>query len=440
MSAGGISYKGVIGHKAQMTLPSVETWSSNMNILRDPPKSIHTRKIDKVGETSEITQMVQESGDRMTEAVSVYARGVNPMVGVSYSNYGNNGGQRTGTSGQQVNGGTQAFLPYRIMRDGAFRPPAWSARNLTPLSRMPRVWTSSFTQPGFTDYSKKAMCPGTDEQTKGVKNPDRMLKACIRPTATYKIETPIVEPFEVKYVIQNPIKVSGHSGIESQGKFNAVPSDPKNYIINEPLRQQVNMNLGSRETVQDINVRNFNTEKYMQQPLHAQVESNRSQNIQTTSIDELYDLDDKSHIQNRININYTAPQTSYTKTKYIHGDVELERSLPQHHATTNIGQNIHKRTEHVSERQYSQNRPTPNVESSRGVNSRQVVDNISSREYHLKPTVNAGGYSQNVGIPKITRQQIVEFDSQKTQMNQRIYDLQQGRQYDNGVNPYDRHS
>ena len=42
---------------AKCTLPSVEGWGTNMNIVRDPPKSIHTRRKDKVGDTSEITIM-----------------------------------------------------------------------------------------------------------------------------------------------------------------------------------------------------------------------------------------------------------------------------------------------------------------------------------------------------------------------------------------------
>ena len=91
MSAGGLSYSGLVNYGAS-TLPSVESWGTNMNILRDPPKSIHTRRITKVGETSSITEMIDESGDRAAEAILVYPRGINPMVGVSYSNYGNNGG------------------------------------------------------------------------------------------------------------------------------------------------------------------------------------------------------------------------------------------------------------------------------------------------------------------------------------------------------------
>ncbi len=47
MSAGGLSYHALQTNR-RVTLPSVESWGSNMNILKDPPKSITTRKIDKV--------------------------------------------------------------------------------------------------------------------------------------------------------------------------------------------------------------------------------------------------------------------------------------------------------------------------------------------------------------------------------------------------------
>ena len=71
MSAGGLSYSGLIGH-GKVTLPSVSTWGTNMNILRDPPKSVYTRKIDRVGQTSSITEMIDESGDRACEAIRVF--------------------------------------------------------------------------------------------------------------------------------------------------------------------------------------------------------------------------------------------------------------------------------------------------------------------------------------------------------------------------------
>ena len=53
MSAGGISYSGITNY-GKCTLPSVESWNTNMNILRDPPKSVTTRRIDKVGETNSL--------------------------------------------------------------------------------------------------------------------------------------------------------------------------------------------------------------------------------------------------------------------------------------------------------------------------------------------------------------------------------------------------
>ena len=53
--------------------------------------------------------------------LNVYARGVNPMVSVSYQNYGSGAGS--------------VKLPYRIMKDGAFRPPIKTIEELLPLSR-----------------------------------------------------------------------------------------------------------------------------------------------------------------------------------------------------------------------------------------------------------------------------------------------------------------
>ena len=89
------SYSGLTNY-GKASLPSAEGWGSNMNILRDPPKSIHTRRLDKVGQTSDITAMIDDSGNRVCEGINVFARGVNPMVSVSYNNVGNNGGQGSG--------------------------------------------------------------------------------------------------------------------------------------------------------------------------------------------------------------------------------------------------------------------------------------------------------------------------------------------------------
>jgi len=192
-----------------ITLPSVEGAFGTTNILRDPPKSIHTRYIPKVGETSDITQLIQDSGDRVCEVIKPYARGINPMVSVSYSNYGTNGGQvryRGGAVGTDQNPisirGTavQSSYPYKIMQDGAFRPPIVPPQDLLPLSRLPRALTKQQTNPG-SDWMRM-------EKTLSCNNKDlrqvrqELLKVCSAPKATFNIERPQKATYDIKNNIQ----------------------------------------------------------------------------------------------------------------------------------------------------------------------------------------------------------------------------------------------
>lgn len=152
MSAGGLSYSG-LRTSAKATLPSVEMWGTNMNILRDPPKSIHTRRIDKVGQTQSILNAQDESGDRISEAISVYARGVNPMVAVSFDNYSNNAGRSSPFQSNKT-----VSLPYKVT---TFRPPIMRQEDLLPLSRLPRNWFYSYTNPSFPDVVQATQCNET---------------------------------------------------------------------------------------------------------------------------------------------------------------------------------------------------------------------------------------------------------------------------------------
>jgi hypothetical protein len=438
-----ISYSSIVGFgSGKATLPSVETWGKNMNILRDPPKSIYTRKIDKVGQTSEITEMIDEATDRACEAILVYPRGINPMVAVSYDNYGNNGGQKSGNVSQvglNVNGGSarQAFLPYRIMDRGAFRPPIRDQRDLLPLSRLPRVWTSSFSQPGFADFSKKAICQSdTGEEYRAIKSEDQMLKACIRPTATYQLETPIVENYEVKYVIKNPVQVSGFSGIQPKARFNGEIGQPVK-MVEDPLRPDINVNQ-SGDYVRDAELSHFDTEKYTHEVLHSDVGTNISQNVMLTSLEDIYGVDTANRTKNHINIDYETPHTSYEKTEYIHGDINLDRALPYHESRTNKGFNIHTRIgDPTVERTYVSNRPVANASTNMGGAHLQAIDEISSRQYYLRPTVNPGGFDPVPTIPQEYHENsIQELDMHKSRMRQSIYEMQQDRNLALGNIPY----
>ena len=53
MSSGGISYSGITNYGV-VTLPATGGWNTNNNILRDPSKSITTRRIDKVGDNNNL--------------------------------------------------------------------------------------------------------------------------------------------------------------------------------------------------------------------------------------------------------------------------------------------------------------------------------------------------------------------------------------------------
>jgi hypothetical protein len=201
-----------------VTLPSVDGFNGSFNILRDPPKSIFTKRIDKVGQNNDIIDDIDMSGDRMNEGIKVYARGVNPMVSVSYDNNSNNAGSFTSGAFGQGNysnqghhtGNRQAFLPYRIGDKGAFRPPIRSQRDLMPLSRQPRAWFQALTNPGFADFTKKKFLPTQFRMIR-----DIVLKTdqVVKPNHSVKIEKPILENMKMlEKINEKRINIEAFSG------------------------------------------------------------------------------------------------------------------------------------------------------------------------------------------------------------------------------------
>ena len=273
-----ISYSGLSNY-GKATLPSIVGGLGSMNILRDPPKSIHTRRINKVGETSGITSMIDDSGNRACEAITQYARGVNPMVGVSYSNNGGGNGNKTGSIvGNTGRGKVGSKLPYRIIEGGSFRPPNIKQFNVYPLSRLPRNTTSANTSKDYPNYMKKVRCPQSAEKTDGVKN--KMLKTCVRPTAVYKLEKPIEYNYKVKYVINNPIKINGKSGIRTMDLTSQTVNKPIKEIMKDPMKISKRSTIGTNNHVVDSEENRYmNTERYMQDPMYKDVRSNMSRDV-----------------------------------------------------------------------------------------------------------------------------------------------------------------
>lgn len=356
-----------------VTLPSVVGGLGSMNILKDPPKGIFTRRIDKVGETSLLVDWVDSSitGSRICEVIKPYERGKNYMVDVEYGNNSSSGGvihQYNGLTSDRVNSSsvynTQAKLPYRIMREGAFRPPVISQFDLTPLSRQPRIWTYASTNPGLPNF--KLRMENASDGGKSIN--EYAIKTCINPTAVYNIQTANTKaPFDVTKMIMDPILFSVNSGVSYLDIVNRENQVPLKGIDDNFETTSIVTNIGSNDTVKyGENI--MSVENYISDPLLYSVTSNISgQKSDGRALDDT---------------------------------VHLTKNIPQYQATTNIS------------------------DMRKDFNS-----NISSREYKLTPRVSPGEFNP-VGLkPSIQRvnNNHINQESSRVQMLKKAYSFHEDR-------------
>jgi hypothetical protein len=269
---------------SKVTLPSVEGGFGTLNILRDPPKSIHTTYKPKVSDTSKITEMIDASGDRVCESIKKFARGVNPMVSVSYSNYGTNGGQMRDIMGSSSNRGLsigQAYLPHRVVREGAFRPPIIPPEQLLPLSRMPRLPTSAYTNAGSDitlDFKTQAQCATNLKALR-----EELLQTVAPSRTIFNYEKPVSNPSELKSTIQNtPMYIQA----DTNKSKNTVYQLSKNYSIDSGIKDLLNGNLSVNNSCNIQSVPNTvpAPERGIKEDfLYTPVVSNISRNIQTNT-------------------------------------------------------------------------------------------------------------------------------------------------------------
>jgi hypothetical protein len=459
-----ISYSGIIGY-GKANLPSVESWGQNTNIIRDPPKSITTRRKDRVGDTNAMTEILADSEDRFSEGISYYARGINPSVSVDYGNVGNNGGQRSGFGGKTSDSyggsgnslyGGQAFLPHRIMKDGDFRFPIQKPHDLLPLSRMPRKQTETVSKKGFVDFSKKLMCPGGN-----YREIKENLNVSVRPTATYKMNIQVSEPFEVKYVIKNPVKFDRQAGVTGMRTRDITSQDvikPTKQINNTPLymediyanksgvvRYEDNSHMNTKRYLQDpLNTENvyanksggvryednshMNTERYLQDPLHSSVNTQMSRSIQVTPIEDIFDID--IHTKDSMNISYTPLKTGYTKDESMHKELDLKRRVIGTDASTNHNSNIYVHQEIDHQPIQKLNRPNIEVLTNYDTKGPKNIVDLNNREYNLKETLNYGGMTGRGQMPlkQVNSNSDVNLrESIQHSRNRKVLDMQLGR-------------
>lgn len=202
------------------TLPSVE----QIHILREPPKSIHTRKKERV-DMSNVNYMLRNDDTRINEGVAYLQRGVNPHVDVMYNNSA--GGNRTTTMAN-----IQASNPYKVMKDGAFRPPIFTQEDLLPLSRQRRPETIGITNPGIrSGYNIHNLVDMIDkEEIHAAVDVEKLNYIAVRPTAVYKMQLP-QEVFTANAINQNVIHTSASAGVRG-------PTDDNisRMATNEPIQ------------------------------------------------------------------------------------------------------------------------------------------------------------------------------------------------------------
>lgn len=352
MNAGGISYSGVSGNR-KVTLPSVEGWGTNLNILKDPPKSIHTRKIDKVGSTQLVEKMIENSiNDRYCENVQVYPRGVNPSVSVSYGNYGYNGGNH---------GTTMAKYPYRVDIDGDFRPPVLTQTDTLPLSRLPRVTTSMYTNQLAPMWKDRNACDSCvyDRATH-----DDILHTNVNATATYGM------PNEVRHTTL--VNNEGYRAINDNYAVTSVTAqNTENYqptILNQTptnsVRDLNNIETFTSKTTQQYSKgadgnRSLQTENYVGDNQNISVTS-RYSDLANISLADMSDSTFRT--RENININATTQKSQNIGTNLENGDKTMRiRELYNSSVHTNQQGEYSKNNLNTSEMELSRTTPLTNI-------------------------------------------------------------------------------
>lgn len=370
-----LSYSSLV-NKGKLTLPSVDSWGTNNNIRKDPPRSITTRRIDKVSDNNDITKMIDNS-DRSSEAILRFSRGVNPSVSVSYSN---NGGI------MQNFGHQQAFLPYRINKDNDFHPPVQAPQDLLPLSRLPVNTIKVNTTPSLPHFTKELDNSRNQTAAKNVKQ--EMISASVSATKTYMLQKPFQEPFEVKYTIQQPLSVSANpTKIAFSDRTVQNNITPTKNIVIDHINISAETNKNETKNNKPFNSFDFSNIKTQDVQIIEYTTSLKG-NEKTEFIHEnfelernipVYDLQTNmqglSHIKfaandSDIHLTRNVPEyqtqsnfTSNKKYNIIHKDLELERNIPEYQLFSNVQGNKASLIRHDKDMELQRNIPEYNLQS-----------------------------------------------------------------------------
>jgi len=311
-----LSYS-AITNRGKITLPSVDSWGTNMSIMKDPPKSITLRRKDKVGDNNDIIQMIDDS-DRSNDSIMRFARGVNPSVSVSYSN---NGGSL------QNYGNQQAFLPYSINKDGDFHPFVHAPQDLLPLSRLPRNTVKVISNPALPHFTKELDNSRNQTVTSTVKQ--NIISSQVKTAKVYSLQKPFQEPFEVKYNIQDVLQKSGNTAkVSFSDRTNQNVIKPTNSINDDLMQKSA---ISNKQNIQQKNTSDFDPSRFLQESITNEVHSNKMSKGNNEHLIDKYNI----KLQDTTNIDYQSAKKGNEQIKYIHENFELEKNLPYYTSSTN---------------------------------------------------------------------------------------------------------
>lgn len=392
------------------TLPSVQS----VHILRDPPKSIHTRKKERINQ-GDVNHLLRSGVDRYSENIQHFARGVNPMVSVSYSNHGGGNGSKLSTKKNVAN----AHNAYKVAKDGAFRPPIFRQEDLLPLSRLKRKNTSIDGIPGSNltyirnieevSLSKEpiraAVHPtvvylaGASQHpydTNPVLDPKLYVEGVTTPMKGYTSYTPKCDEKEINkgIIIRPSIKVSTSKGVKtSLSVANLDSSTVTREIKEDPLRSY----LGPTYKIAMYNSQTHDLAE-LKLPDNIKEQITVATNVNKPILLPSSRMEGSQPIKLK-DYHWTIHQTAKGAPNVLiieptRPDVCLTRNSPLYNAVTNVRSTLGTTLQNVNAPILNNNRP---IVSAFGTpNAPNVIDNLT-RAAELPESIKKGSFA-NFGI------------------------------------------
>jgi len=375
----------------RVTLPTVES----VHIMKDPPKSIEGRKKERVGE-ADVMYMWRENPDLLSDYISYYAKGNNPMVSIQYGDY-------------SKGAGALAKNPYRAPMGGnQYRMPLMRLEDRQPLSRLKH---------GDTTIRPSISAPGQPIQLAAKHIDKQTIKASIFPSAVFNVGksdhawtgNQILDP--IHYTIDpKPASMDRLTLYNQNVPDNAIKDKPLSAyltpIFNVAYRSDPTADVKALELPIKEKI-NIAMAADARAPIHLHLQG-----------DQPIKLKDYTW-----SVVQTTPTSSTLLLEPLTPEVHLTPNLPQYSVTTNL-----------SFQQYTQPEVLEPILDGRPIisafatpNRPWLVNNVN-RDVNLKPTMDRGGDFSTFGsdmspadVIDITPQSAI--DPYKAKLNRKVYEM-----------------